>query len=72
MNVLVTSFDNQEDVMIIGTSLPARIIEKALRVRGAIFGEVYEVPENERGLYIYDPLFADQKFDNDALRIANT
>lgn len=65
MNILVTDYNNSgTDVCIIGTTLNPTEVEKGLKLKNQNFIEVYEIPANELQSYIYEPLFADLKFDN--------
>jgi hypothetical protein len=69
-NILVTNFNNTgEDVCVINTTLTAEQLQKALTIKKQAFIEVYEVPGKDLQYYIYDPLFADKKFDNNVLNI---
>lgn len=65
MNILVTNFSfTNEDVCVINTTLTPAELETALKRKVKHFDEVYAIPDDELQYYIYDPLFADEQFDN--------
>jgi len=69
MNIFVSQPNGGDDVMIINTTMKPRQIAKALLQSKQDFIEVYEVPDNELGVYLYDPLFANEKFDKNIGRL---
>ena len=72
-NILVANYDDSgEDVMVMNTTLLVEELEQGLVKQGQAFTEVYEVPQEEVRLYIYEPLFADEKFDASVRNKLNT
>lgn len=60
-NILVTEFNGSGDNVMLFTNLDAKDIKNKLEKQGAIFGEIYEVPEKELSFYLYEPLWLDEK-----------
>lgn len=60
-NILVTEFNGGGENVMIFTNLGFREIKNKLKRSGAIFGEVYEVPDNELSFYLYEPLWLEEK-----------
>lgn len=55
-SILVTDFDHTDEaVMVFTETATAEQLAATLRNRGMHFDECYEVPENERQFYIYEP-----------------
>jgi hypothetical protein len=55
-SILVTNFqDNGEDVMVFTEQATAAQLAATLKARNAHFDECYEVPEQERQFYVFDP-----------------
>ena len=55
-SILVTNFqDNGEDVMVFTEKASADQLAASLKARGAHFDECYEVPEQERQFYCFEP-----------------
>jgi len=55
MNILVTNFDNSEDVMIFTDKLTPEEVEQKLKAKNKSFTEVYAVLDDDLQYYIYDP-----------------
>lgn len=61
-SILVTNFgDEGEDVMVFTEKATAPQIEARLKAKNAHFDECYEVPENERQFYVFDPCWLSPK-----------
>jgi hypothetical protein len=60
MNILVTNFDASGDDVMIITENPLfdeGYVKEKLTAKKQHFDEVYEVPDDEVGYYIYEPCY---------------
>lgn len=70
--VLVTNcFNTGDDCLFLTCNVGRGDIFKALKVKAVHFDEIYDVPENDLQFYCYDPVFGDEKLENDIRSNAN-
>lgn len=68
-SIFVTNFNGvEDDVMVFTEKATAEQLATTLTARKASFDECYEVPENERQFYVYDPCWLTP--ENEALVLA--
>jgi len=71
--ILVTNcFNEGEDCLYFTCNIGRGEIYKALKVKGIYFDEIYDIKESEIHLYCFDPVYGDEKLENNIKAIAET
>ena len=60
-NIFVSGFDGGDDVMIFSKTLTVEKVIERLKAKGKSFIEVYEVPTDDLGYYLYEPCWIEVK-----------